>query len=153
MSKKLQVLDQVHFKKIYNDWISQNFSAFLKKLTTTRSSHFLSPNGQGYNFLHSTWMWNTFLQNESVSIKYVTWRNIHPSSYFRSHSTKPPYLLLMCQSYWMNCWPPQVQKKSALIDKANDALKLVEQIAHPLANTRGNIKKAIIERESFHKID
>ena len=41
----------------------------------------------------------------------------------------------------MNCWPPQVQKKSALIDKANDALKLVEQIAHPLANTRGNKKK------------
>ena len=37
---------------------------------------------------------------------------------------------------------PQVQKKSALIDKANDALKLVEQIAHPLANTRGNIKKS-----------
>ena len=24
MSKKLQVLDQVHFKKIYNDWISQH---------------------------------------------------------------------------------------------------------------------------------
>ena len=23
--KKLQVLDQVHFKKIYNDWISQHF--------------------------------------------------------------------------------------------------------------------------------
>ena len=42
----------------------------------------------------------------------------------------------------MNCWPPQVQKKSALIDKVNDALKLVEQIAHPLANTRGNIKKS-----------
>ena len=41
----------------------------------------------------------------------------------------------------MNCWPPKFRKKSALIDKANDAFKLVEQIAHPLANTRGNIKK------------
>ena len=38
--KKLQVLDQVHFKKIYNDWISHVF--FLHG-----SSHFLSPNGQG----------------------------------------------------------------------------------------------------------
>ena len=52
----------------------------------------------------------------------------------------------------MNCWPPKFRKKSALIDKANDALKLVEQIAHPLANTRVNIKKVIIERESFYKI-
>ena len=90
----------------------------------------------------------------SVSIKYHTWRNIHPSSsYFRSHSTKPPYLLLICQSYWMNCWPPKFRKKSALIDKANDALKLVEQIAHPLANTRGNKKKVIIETKSFYKND
>ena len=30
-----------------------------------------------------------------------------------------------------------------MIDKANDALKLVEQIAHPLANTRGNNKKTL----------
>ena len=45
----------------------------------------------------------------------------------------------------MNCWPPKFRKKRALIDNANDALKLVEQIAHPLANTRGNIKKAVIE--------
>ena len=36
---------------------------------------------------------------------------------------------------------PPSSEKSALIDKANDALKLVEQIAHPLANTRGNKKK------------
>ena len=43
----------------------------------------------------------------------------------------------------MNCWPPKFRKKSALIDKANDALKLVEQIAHPLANTSGNIKKML----------
>ena len=52
MSKKLQVLDQVHFKKIYNDWISQHlyFFAFLKKITTTGSSHYLSPNGQGLYF-------------------------------------------------------------------------------------------------------
>ena len=28
MSKKLQVLDQVHFKKIYNDWISQHLYFF-----------------------------------------------------------------------------------------------------------------------------
>ena len=43
-----KVLDQVHFKKIYNDWISQHFFLqFLKKNTTTGSSHFLSPNGQG----------------------------------------------------------------------------------------------------------
>ena len=49
----------------------------------------------------------------------------------------------------MNCWPPQVQKKSVLIDKANDALKLVEQIAHPLANTRGNIKKKNCNRDGI----
>ena len=29
--------------------------------------------------------------------------------------------------------------KRALIDKLNDALELVEQIAHPLANKRGNV--------------
>ena len=32
ISKKLQVLDQAHFKKIYNDWISQHFDIFWKKL-------------------------------------------------------------------------------------------------------------------------
>ena len=57
--KKLQVLDQVHFKKIYNDWISQHlyfFFAFLKKITTTGSSHFLSPNEQGfYQCEFKTW--------------------------------------------------------------------------------------------------
>ena len=48
---KIGVLDQVHFKKIYNNWISQHFFhfAFLKKITTTGSSLFISPNGQGLN--------------------------------------------------------------------------------------------------------
>ena len=32
--------------------------------------------------------------------------------------------------------------KRALIDKLNDALELVEQIAHPLANKRGNVGRA-----------
>ena len=55
MPKKLQVLDQVHFKKIYNDRIRPPlviFLAIFEKITTTGSSvNFLSPkpNGQGYD--------------------------------------------------------------------------------------------------------
>ena len=45
--KKLQVLDQVHVKKTTGSANTCNFFAFLKKSTTTGSSHFLSPNGQG----------------------------------------------------------------------------------------------------------
>ena len=35
--KFFSVFNQVHFKKVYNDWISQHF---LKKITTPGSSHF-----------------------------------------------------------------------------------------------------------------
>ena len=37
------------------------------------------------------------------------------------------------------------KKNLALIDKANDALELVEQIARPLANTHGNNNKKVRE--------
>ena len=51
ISKKLQVLDQAHFKKIYNDWISQHLYFFFenekilvsKKITTMGSQHHLNP--------------------------------------------------------------------------------------------------------------
>ena len=35
--------------------------------------------------------------------------------------------------------PWRFHPQNALIDKLNDALELVEQIAHPLANKRGNV--------------
>ena len=47
------MLNQVHLKKICNDWISQHlyFFSFLKKNTTTGSSvNFLSPESNGQAF-------------------------------------------------------------------------------------------------------
>ena len=41
------------------------FSAFLKKITMTKSSHFLSPNGQGYQVRHLSTC-NNFLTNYLV---------------------------------------------------------------------------------------
>ena len=52
--KKLQQLDQTT--------TSDFFFAFLKKITTTGSSHFLSPNGQDF---YEVWIWNVSLRKGS----------------------------------------------------------------------------------------
>ena len=75
--KKLQVLDQVHFKKIYNDWISQHlyfFFAFLKKITMTGSSHFLSPNGQGLCLMS---VWSIFFWQIGLNLWYTIERCVN----------------------------------------------------------------------------
>ena len=76
LQKKIQWLDQVHFKKIYNDWINWHlwfFFAYLKKIATTGSRHFLSPDGQGSNFIFANrWQFlpNQMWQNRKIGFNF-----------------------------------------------------------------------------------